>query len=568
MYDPGVMTSLFSSRFKISGVRGLETTVSRLCALTLLVAGCRLVPVEPQPSKDDSGDESKAEAASSKAEGSSVEMKTDGGGATKSAENSSEDPGKNEPDEKDGKEEGGKGDSEDKGPMPEGECRDGAKKECFETPDGDIILYPGSVPQGPCKVGIKMCEKNSWGPCLGAVGPKKMDTCEPGNDDNCNGKPTDHCACRAGETQDCGSNVGVCTKGTMTCGKDGLWGKECVGEVKPSKELCDGQDLDENCDGKPDSENCECVKGEVLACGRWTLGICKQGEYPCDDNGNWDKSECVGEVKPKTEICDGKGLDEDCDGLADLQDRTDCHCINGQVKECKVPGAVGDCSLGKQTCSRGRWSGCSSRFRPETEFCGSRQNPEPKFTSPTGDEDCDGQIDESDAGNRYMPRYGAKYMRDLDGDRWGAISQHAPIRLYCNINSARRDKYIPFDSDMQKDCGDCPAHLEGDKVHPGITDFFTSPSRCLRSLDWFGGKFDYNCSRRIETTKGLVTERFSCKTTSSGKCEGKTGWASDVKCGDHNAIWKPASLCNGAIDGNGVCMEDPHLQIGIEVVCH
>ncbi len=59
--------------------------------------------------------------------------------------------------------------------------------------------------------------------------------------------------------------------------------------------------------------DCQCAVGQKSACGS-SVGACVQGEKTCVAGGTW--SECVGEVKPSEEVCDGK--DNDCDGLVDL----------------------------------------------------------------------------------------------------------------------------------------------------------------------------------------------------------------------------------------------------------
>jgi hypothetical protein len=56
-------------------------------------------------------------------------------------------------------------------------------------------------------------------------------------------------ACRPGTREACGSDVGMCQKGTRLCGADGTFG-DCQDEVGPKFERCDGQDND--CDGETD----------------------------------------------------------------------------------------------------------------------------------------------------------------------------------------------------------------------------------------------------------------------------------------------------------------------------
>lgn len=317
----------------------------------------------------------------------------------------------------------------------------------------------------------------------------------------------------------------------MTCTKNGTWSEECVGEIKPSKEICDGL-ADENCDGKSDQESCTCIYGkDELPCGKFSLGICKKGSYPCTKEGEWDKSECVGEVRPRKEICDGLGEDEDCDGLADLKD-PDCQCINGTVGKCTVPGKRGDCALGRKACINGKWSGiCSPRFEPETEFCGSRHNPDPGLPEPTGDEDCDGLFNESDVGNHFNPKGGDLYMKDEDGDGWGDQDERT-LRRYCPNKTVDRD-YIPFNSNRQHDCGDC--RLDGKDVNPDHKDFEKKDSDCLKRVRWSGGAFDWNCSGSEDKE---YPKAMDCYENSEGKCVPDEGiWHEVVpKCGDQGGL--------------------------------
>jgi hypothetical protein len=106
----------------------------------------------------------------------------------------------------------------------------------------------------------------------------------------------------------CGNAMPPCKQGTQAC-VNGAWSTDCIGEVKPSPEICDG--VDNDCNGTPD-ETCSCVNGMTQVCGNPTPP-CKQGTQTCTD-GAWP-TDCAGEVKGSAEVCDG--LDNDCNGAVD-----------------------------------------------------------------------------------------------------------------------------------------------------------------------------------------------------------------------------------------------------------
>ncbi|HLC57916.1 MAG TPA: hypothetical protein VJH95_05055, partial [Candidatus Nanoarchaeia archaeon] len=61
--------------------------------------------------------------------------------------------------------------------------------------------------------------------------------------------------CVAGQTQACGSDIGVCKKGVQSC-VNCAWGS-CAGEVKGVREVC-GDELDNDCNGRIDCEDSYC----------------------------------------------------------------------------------------------------------------------------------------------------------------------------------------------------------------------------------------------------------------------------------------------------------------------
>jgi cysteine-rich repeat protein len=215
--------------------------------------------------------------------------------------------------------------------------------------------------------GDGVCESSGQLVCTGG---QQDDTCTPGTpgtevcegslDEDCDGIIDNGCNCINGKTRVCGSNIGECRQGLDTC-VNGNWNNICVGEVTPATEVCDGLDndcdsvvdgvfgtttcgqgvclhtienclngqtqtcdplegastevcegsLDEDCDGVVD-DGCACTNGQTRDCGS-DVGECVKGLQTCV-NGQW-AAECVGEVTPSAEICDG--LDNDCDGVAD-----------------------------------------------------------------------------------------------------------------------------------------------------------------------------------------------------------------------------------------------------------
>jgi len=110
---------------------------------------------------------------------------------------------------------------------------------------------------GSCKAGAQACvaapngASSSLGACTGAVGPASKDTCDPGNDANCNGTVNDSaCPCINGTTKDCGTALGAkgpCAAGTTTC-SNANWG---VCSIRASSsDTCDSGN-DNNCSGTP-----------------------------------------------------------------------------------------------------------------------------------------------------------------------------------------------------------------------------------------------------------------------------------------------------------------------------
>ncbi|MGA1842061.1 MAG: putative metal-binding motif-containing protein, partial [bacterium] len=153
--------------------------------------------------------------------------------------------------------------------------------------------------------------------------------------------------------------------GTTTCGLGVCLHtiNNCVGGVTQicdpmegaSQEICDG--LDNDCNGTVDKDDLgnpltqSCYNGPA---GTLDIGICKAGAQICTE-GMWS-DECVGEVTPSDEICDG--FDNDCDSGVDEDELG-----NPLTQPCSTV-----CETGIETCKNGEWKDCTAKL-PPCGFC-------------------------------------------------------------------------------------------------------------------------------------------------------------------------------------------------------
>ena len=248
---------------------------------------------------------------------------------------------------------------------------------CEDDDDGDGYADPGS---STCIHSSEDCDDGDP-----EINPGASEVCDDELDNDCDGKVDE-------EDPDC-----------IFCwdnDEDGYEDEACGGddcndsdpEVNPgASEVCDDS-LDNDCDGLidfDDEEDCfvemECRDGDEQSCDTGLPGICAMGIQICIDE-IW--GECEQEIFASEEVCDDE-LDNDCDGLVDLDDEEDCfvtmECRDGDEQSCDT-GLLGICAIGVQTCLDGFWGICEQEIFSSDEICDDEI-----------DNDCDTYIDDLDA---------------------------------------------------------------------------------------------------------------------------------------------------------------------------
>lgn len=242
--------------------------------------------------------------------------------------------------------------------------------------------------EGNCADGVQTCENGTWSEC--SIIAQAHDTCEAGDDADCDGEVNEGCDCAEGSERYCSeANLqGPCAAGVQTCKPDGSWSACSI--TPATEDSCDTPQNDANCDGTLNG-GCSCLAGDSQNCGPANVGICKSGSSHCVD-GQYSL-ECEGAVTARARDCRSAD-DNNCDGSPDNTVDGTCQCVVGRQEDCNThPGdGNGPCRPGKRTClatadgSTSYWGSCTGDIGP--------QNSDSCVTI-NDDSNCNGEMNDS-----------------------------------------------------------------------------------------------------------------------------------------------------------------------------
>lgn len=205
-------------------------------------------------------------------------------------------------------------------------------------------------------------------------------------------------------------------------------------EINPGAfDSCEDE-LDNDCSGTKNDPlgGCDCEGNSTQTCGPGGAGLtgkCATFERQCN-NGRWD--DCPLLPQSEAEICDGNGIDENCDSYVDeafgeMQDyglRTACYPDLDQDGFAPA-GAAPElaCGCGSQQTStepsNGQTADCSDD--PALDEDAANKTPNKNDVCNGIDDDCDGDSDND-------PNFQTTYYLDEDGDGFGLQTQ---VQKWC-----------------------------------------------------------------------------------------------------------------------------------------